>query len=66
MNLIELNAIKLHLKKQLAQMNIIPVNCQSCTKLSFSKCQEFNAPPPDDWITGIVDCEFWVWDEVPF
>lgn len=66
MNLVELNAIKMHLKKQLAQINIIPVNCQSCTKFDLGLCQEFKAPPPDDWVQGTVDCDSWVWDEVPF
>jgi hypothetical protein len=66
MNLVELNAIKGHLVKQLAQINAIPVNCHSCERFSFGLCQEFKAPPPDDWVKGTVDCEFWSWDGVPF
>ena len=66
MNLIELNAIKGHLVKQLAQISAIPINCHSCERFSLGLCQEFKAPPPDDWVNGVVDCEFWVWDGVPF
>jgi len=50
MNLVELNAIKGHLQKQLVQINAIPVNCHSCERFSLGLCQEFKAPPPDDWI----------------
>lgn len=66
MNLVELNAIKGHLQRQLAQVNAIPVNCKSCSKFSLTNCQEFKEMPPDDWIHGTVDCEFWSWDGVPF
>jgi len=66
MNLVELNAIKTHLAQQMMQISRIPVNCQSCTKFSVSECQEFKAPPPNDWVIGNVDCEFWSWDGVPF
>jgi len=66
MNLIELRAIKGHLHGQLAQVNAIPVNCQSCTQFSTSMCGQYKAPPPPDWIHGTVECEFWDWDGVPF
>lgn len=66
MNLIELNAIKTHLKQQLAQLDKIQVNCQTCTKLQSGVCQEFTAKPPKEWLTGLVDCNVWEWDSIPF
>jgi hypothetical protein len=42
------------------------VNCHSCERFSLGLCKEFKAPPPDDWMQGTVDCEFWSWDGVPF
>lgn len=66
MNLIELNAIKGHLRKQMVQISAIPINCHSCIKFAFGECQEFKAVPPANWVQGTVDCESWVWDGVPF
>jgi hypothetical protein len=67
MNLIELNAIKGHLQKQMVQINAIPVNCHSCIKFAFGECQEFKAVPPADWVNAkCVDCQSWDWDGVPF
>jgi len=65
MNLIELNAIKDHLAKQLTDLDAIKVNCTSCNKYD-GKCNQYQAKPPDDWMQGSVDCEHWIWDQLPF
>ena len=67
MNLIELNAIKTHLKRQLKDIESIQVTCLGCEHLkSGNKCEKFNAQPPAEWLHGPVDCEHWTWDEIPF
>jgi hypothetical protein len=65
MNLIELNAIKSHLAQQLADLEGIAVNCRSCTKYD-GQCSQYQAEPPQDWLQGLVDCEYWIWDQLPF
>ena len=65
MNLIELNAIKDHLAKQLADLDAIKVNCTSCNKYD-GQCSQYQAKPPQDWLQGSVDCEHWIWDQLPF
>lgn len=67
MNLQELNAIKMHLKKQLKDLDAIQITCRRCEHLqSGNVCQKFDARPPDEWLHGPVDCEHWLWDAVPF
>ena len=67
MNLIELNAIKTHLKKQLKDIESIQVTCLRCEHLqSGNMCQKFDAKPPAEWLHGTVDCEHWAWDNIPF
>lgn len=66
MNLIELNAIKNHLKQQLLKLENIKESCMHCNKFNNGNCQQFKARPPEDWIYGTVDCEYWTWDEIPF
>ena len=65
MNLIELNAIKDHLAKQLTDLDAIKTNCTSCSRYD-GKCKEYQAEPPQDWLQGSVDCEHWNWDQIPF
>jgi hypothetical protein len=67
MNLIELKAVKLHLKKQLADLEFIKTNCFECEHLHTSqRCEKFDATPPTDWLHGTVDCEHWFWNKIPF
>jgi hypothetical protein len=67
MNLVELNAIKTHLKKQLKDIESIQVTCLRCEHLqSGHKCKKFDAQPPSEWLHSPVDCEHWKWDCVPF
>jgi hypothetical protein len=67
MNLVELNAIKTHLKKQLKDIESIQVTCLRCEHLkSGNRCNQFNAQPPAEWLHGPVDCEHWSWDSIPF
>jgi hypothetical protein len=66
MNLIELNAIKEHLSKQLAELNAIGVNCINCTEYDQGQCKQYQAQPPQDWLHGSVDCEYWESDNIPF
>ena len=67
MNLVELNAIKTHLKKQLKNLDDIQITCLRCEHLkSCYRCEKFDAKPPAEWLHGPVDCEHWVWDSIPF
>jgi len=65
MNLIELNVIKTYLAQQLADLDGIKVNCTSCKKYD-GQCSQYQAQPPQDWLHGSVDCEYWIWDCLPF
>lgn len=67
MNLVELNAIKTHLQKQLNDLEFIKINCMSCENLqSRNFCRKFKAEPPKDWLHEKVDCVDWNWDTIPF
>ena len=66
MNLVELNAIKTHLQKQLNDLELIKINCMSCTNFDFGVCKKFGATPPDDWMHKKADCVDWNWDTIPF
>ena len=67
MNLAGLTAIKMHLQKQLSELEYIKINCLTCENLQRrSFCKKFEATPPDDWLYKKVDCEHWTWDTIPF
>ena len=67
MNLAELTAIKMHLSKQLKELESIQITCLRCEHLkSGRRCDKFDAKPPDEWLNGPVDCEHWLWDAIPF
>ncbi len=68
MNSIELKAIINHLERQLSPLKLINMNCQSCEHRQAGKCTVHNAVPPPEWVHSKtpVDCELWLWDEVPF
>lgn len=66
MNLIELNATRQALRKQLYEYERITPSCNNCLRLEARVCQQFNASPPDDWINGPVECEHWDYDFIPF
>lgn len=66
MNLVELNAIKTHLRKQLSDLESISTTCMSCTNFANGSCKKFDARPPEDWIHEKADCADWNWDTIPF
>lgn len=67
MNLVELKAIKIHLQKQLNELDSIQITCLRCEHLqSANTCKKFDAKPPEKWLHGIVDCPEWLYDCVPF
>lgn len=66
MNLIELKATTAALKKQLYEYERITPACNNCEKLGTDKsCNQFLAKPPDEWLTGPVECQEWQYDNIP-
>jgi hypothetical protein len=56
MNLAELNAIKMHLNKQLKELESIQITCLRCEHLkSGHRCEKFDAKPPAEWLHGPID-----------
>lgn len=67
MNLHDLKATREALRKQLHCYDLITPACNNCEKLGSDKrCSHFAAPPPQDWLTGPVECEHWEYDGIPF
>lgn len=68
MNLLELQAMKNVLKQFQCQFENLKPSCINCTKYDMQDktCSEFKAQPPDDWVSGAISCESWVYDNVPF
>lgn len=66
MTLTELTVTKDALRKQLQEYEQIKPNCINCTKYTHDKCEQFDASPPNSWKIGPVQCEHWVWDQIPF
>ena len=66
MNFHELTASKEALKRSLRELEIIKVACYSCTQYKHTKCQHYQAAPTEDWVKGPVECEHWIYDEIPF
>lgn len=66
MNFQELKTTKEALKRSLRELEIIKVACYSCTQYQHTKCQHYQAAPTEDWVKGPVECEHWIYDEIPF
>ena len=66
MNLHELKATLDSLRRQLSFYELIKPSCSNCNHLQGSLCAKFAAQPPQEWLTGPVECEHWDYDNIPF
>ena len=66
MNIQELKATRQALQSQLRIYEHIKPGCETCEHFAHKQCQHFSATPPDEWVTGAVECPEWVYDSIPF
>lgn len=52
------------LRKELARVEEIKVQCASCLHWERGTCTKYNATPPAD--VQASGCDEWHWDDVPF
>lgn len=54
------------LRKQLHDIEQTKPSCGNCEHLAGFVCVKVNDTPPDNWLLGVVDCEHWKFDFIPF
>lgn len=68
MNLIALNAVRAALRKELKRLDDIKPGCSTCKHYELNHCGAYDQQPPGEWFNPNepVDCESWVFDNLPF